>query len=229
MEKHEENPLLSQYKLQIDQFKDRLRDVMGDESVRSFSKRCGISESVIRKYLKGSYPVMDKLPRIAEATGMSMGWLISGCESDCIAEASGQNQELPERLKILMKGREARQAAEDWQVSVSTLKACLDGSVPSLNIASRIASAEGISLEWLATGHGLMYQTDDGILPPKVQGINRETLTQSIEKIDSLCQKNALILDNRKKARIIALVYQMSLNPEKIDESVYFEIIKLAS
>lgn len=68
----------SLYVQQIEQFKDRLKECIGDESIRSFSKRCDISESVIRKYLAGSYPVLDKLPRIAEATGRSMEWLLSG-------------------------------------------------------------------------------------------------------------------------------------------------------
>ena len=63
---------------QIDRFKDRLKEAIGSESARSFSKRCDISESVIRKYLNGSYPVMDKLPRIAEATKRSIEWLITG-------------------------------------------------------------------------------------------------------------------------------------------------------
>ena len=68
----------SLYEDQIDQFKDRLKLAIGSESVRSFSKRCGISESVIRKYLAGSHPVLDKLPRIAEALNQSMEWLVTG-------------------------------------------------------------------------------------------------------------------------------------------------------
>lgn len=64
------------YDAQIDRFKERLKSAIGDESVRSFSKRCGISESVIRKYLNGSYPVLDKLPSLADAAGTTMEWLI---------------------------------------------------------------------------------------------------------------------------------------------------------
>ncbi|MFV0447933.1 MAG: XRE family transcriptional regulator [Vibrio sp.] len=75
-----ENSLRSLHDEQIDRFKDRLKEAIGEESVRSFSKRCGISESVIRKYLAGSHPVLDKLPRIAEATGRSMEWLTTGFE-----------------------------------------------------------------------------------------------------------------------------------------------------
>lgn len=68
------------YQGQIDRFKDRLVESIGSESVRSFSFRCGISESVIRKYLAGSYPNVDKLPRLAEATGRSIEWLLTGIE-----------------------------------------------------------------------------------------------------------------------------------------------------
>lgn len=74
------NSFRSLYEEQIDLFKDRLREAIGDESVRSFSKRCGISESVIRKYLAGSHPILDKLPKLAEATGRSMEWLATGKE-----------------------------------------------------------------------------------------------------------------------------------------------------
>ncbi|TBR38132.1 LexA family transcriptional regulator [Marinomonas agarivorans] len=76
-----EKTLQSLYERQINRFKDRLKEAIGDESVRSFSKRCGISESVIRKYLAGSHPVLDKLPKIAEATNKSMEWLVSGAQS----------------------------------------------------------------------------------------------------------------------------------------------------
>ncbi|CAM3619214.1 Bacteriophage CI repressor helix-turn-helix domain protein [Vibrio aerogenes CECT 7868] len=223
-------PLLLTYREQIDQFKDRLKAVMGNESVRSFSKRCGISESVIRKYLKGSYPVMDKLPKIAVATGMSMGWLISGCESDCIAETSGAGQLLPQRLRALMGNRDLKTTASDWDISVSTLQACLDGAVPSLYIASRIAAAERISLQWLATDNDDTNPLSAAVTTEQTaQAVNTTVLSRAITKVDCLCQQHHFTLEQEKKAQVIALVYQMLLNPEKIDESVYFEIIKLAS
>lgn len=77
---YEESSVRALYQGQIDRFKYRLLEAIGDESVRSFSKRCDISESVIRKYLAGSYPNVDKLPRIAEATGRSIEWLLTGID-----------------------------------------------------------------------------------------------------------------------------------------------------
>ncbi|MGR6833623.1 XRE family transcriptional regulator [Aliivibrio wodanis] len=88
MECNDKSSLRALYQGKIDLFKDRLKESIGEESVRSFSLRCGISESVIRKYLNGSYPVMDKMPRIAEAAGKSMEWLVAGSDpqksSDCL-------------------------------------------------------------------------------------------------------------------------------------------------
>ena len=58
-------------------FSERLKDAIGDEAVRSFSRRCGLSEATLRDYLKGaSYPTIDRLVRIAEAANLSVFWLI---------------------------------------------------------------------------------------------------------------------------------------------------------
>ena len=58
-------------------FKDRLKEVIGDEPVRSFSRRCGLSEGTLRDYLRGSsYPTIDRLSKIASSAKTSMPWLI---------------------------------------------------------------------------------------------------------------------------------------------------------
>ncbi|HFQ5182522.1 TPA: XRE family transcriptional regulator [Vibrio vulnificus] len=91
--KNNESSMRSLYQEQIDRFKERLLEALGEESVRSFSKRCGISESVIRKYLAGSYPNVDKLPRIAEATGRSIEWLLTGTENTSNEKVISFNEE----------------------------------------------------------------------------------------------------------------------------------------
>lgn len=91
--KNNESSMRSLYQEQIDRFKERLLEALGEESVRSFSKRCDISESVIRKYLAGSYPNVDKLPRIAEATGRSIEWLLTGTENTSNEKVISFNEE----------------------------------------------------------------------------------------------------------------------------------------
>ncbi|HGY4723317.1 TPA: helix-turn-helix domain-containing protein [Citrobacter amalonaticus] len=64
---------------EINRFGKRLEEAMGGESKTAFAKKCGISDTVIGKYLRGeSYPSINKLPAIANACGKSMNWLIIG-------------------------------------------------------------------------------------------------------------------------------------------------------
>ncbi len=67
----------------ITQFKDRLRQAMGNESGNSLAKRCGISEAAIRTYLSGkTYPSLDKLALLAEKCEVSIEWLANGSNVD---------------------------------------------------------------------------------------------------------------------------------------------------
>lgn len=60
-------------------FEARLRECIGDEPVASFARRCGMSEGLIRAYLKGEKkPGMDRLSRIADVAGVTLDWLATG-------------------------------------------------------------------------------------------------------------------------------------------------------
>lgn len=63
-------------------FPGRLREMIGDESIRSFSRRCGISETTMRGYLEGkNIPTLEKVILIVEAGGAidaSVEWLSTG-------------------------------------------------------------------------------------------------------------------------------------------------------
>lgn len=62
----------------IDTFSERLRQSIGENSVSSFGKKCGIGESTLRQYLKGGTPGLDKVIAIAEASGVNIEWLATG-------------------------------------------------------------------------------------------------------------------------------------------------------
>lgn len=56
-------------------FAERLKCAIGDESILSFAKKCGLSDTLIGRYLKGaSVPGIDKLPQIAAASGKPISW-----------------------------------------------------------------------------------------------------------------------------------------------------------
>jgi SOS-response transcriptional repressor LexA len=60
-------------------FSSRLREAIGQKSVYTFSVESGIDQSLLGKYLNGkSVPGLDKLVQIAEAAGVTVGWLAAG-------------------------------------------------------------------------------------------------------------------------------------------------------
>ncbi|WP_445157368.1 helix-turn-helix domain-containing protein [Halomonas sp. E14] len=60
------------------EFGARLRQAIGSRSVLSFAKECGISDSLVRKYLAGSLPGLDKALTMARVAGVSLEWLATG-------------------------------------------------------------------------------------------------------------------------------------------------------
>ncbi|WP_392564610.1 XRE family transcriptional regulator [Orbus wheelerorum] len=63
----------------IQTFKDRLLESIQGESIPSFAKKCGMSETVIRDYLSGkTYPSLSRLWMIAKNCDTSYNWLATG-------------------------------------------------------------------------------------------------------------------------------------------------------
>lgn len=59
-------------------FAERLRLLIGDQSVNSFAERSGVPEASIRSYLRGAMPGLDKALALAETGGATLDWLASG-------------------------------------------------------------------------------------------------------------------------------------------------------
>lgn len=60
-------------------FSERLKSLIGEESISGFARRVDISEALIRKYLKGSEPSLSKANQIAMRANCSLEWLATGC------------------------------------------------------------------------------------------------------------------------------------------------------
>lgn len=69
----------------MDSFADRLKEIIGHESVNSFAKKCELSEAGIRGYLNGTLPKIDAANKISLANSVSLDWLISGTASKNVA------------------------------------------------------------------------------------------------------------------------------------------------
>jgi phage repressor protein C with HTH and peptisase S24 domain len=64
----------------IAHFSVRLKELIGNESIRSFGESVGITDSGLRKYLppNSSKPTFDKLVAIADYKGVRLEWLATG-------------------------------------------------------------------------------------------------------------------------------------------------------
>ncbi|MEO0356476.1 MAG: S24 family peptidase [Cyanobacteria bacterium P01_A01_bin.3] len=79
--------------LESDRFPERLREVVGDQSIRGFARECGFSDTVLRQYLNGqSEPTRPALLAIARTAQVSLEWLASG-----EASSRGSNDSLDEK------------------------------------------------------------------------------------------------------------------------------------
>jgi hypothetical protein len=64
---------------EINRFPDRLLEMIDGESVRGFSRKSGVSEAVLRSYLKGdTSPSLERVAVLASAGGVSVEWLTAG-------------------------------------------------------------------------------------------------------------------------------------------------------
>lgn len=89
--KNYENSLSSLGKELESGFSKRLRQAIGDQSVLSFAQKCGFSDSLVRKYLSGSLPGLDKLVVLAEVAGVRAGWLAVG-EPPMLSDVKGSER-----------------------------------------------------------------------------------------------------------------------------------------
>ncbi|WP_429088234.1 helix-turn-helix domain-containing protein [Aeromonas allosaccharophila] len=60
-------------------FAERLQSLIGDMSVSAFARKVGLSEALIRKYLKGAEPGLARANQIAMGANCSLEWLATGC------------------------------------------------------------------------------------------------------------------------------------------------------
>lgn len=68
---------------EIIRFGERLQSLIGKQSYRAFAEKCGMSEKVIRNYVKGiTYPSLDRLASIAATCGVSREWLAFGSHGE---------------------------------------------------------------------------------------------------------------------------------------------------
>jgi transcriptional regulator with XRE-family HTH domain len=120
------------YASNIDGFPDRLKEVMGDESQRSFAQRIGVTEGTLRAWLSGkSEPGMQHLISLSEAGDTTIDWLAKGKgamsndqDDSSISVTVTANSEHPIRRKDINHGEPPEYAVKRAQTT--TKEAPLD-------------------------------------------------------------------------------------------------------
>lgn len=63
----------------METFLDRLLVAIGEDNPHAFAQKCGLTDSVLRRYINGgSLPRMDTLVTIARTAGVNIDWLATG-------------------------------------------------------------------------------------------------------------------------------------------------------
>ena len=91
----------------IGSFPERLTEVIGTQSVRSFAEEIGLSEGAVRAFLKGRSPRADDALAIARARGIDLVWLLSG------ETANGEWQALQESVAVYSTDKPEEKASVD--------------------------------------------------------------------------------------------------------------------
>ncbi|MGL4764377.1 MAG: XRE family transcriptional regulator [Aeromonas sp.] len=63
----------------MDGFAERLQSLIREGSISAFARKVGLSEALIRKYLKGAEPGLARANQIAMGANCSLEWLATGC------------------------------------------------------------------------------------------------------------------------------------------------------
>ncbi|MFQ2529975.1 S24 family peptidase [Aeromonas caviae] len=91
----------------IGSFPERLTEVIGTQSVRSFAEEIGLSEGAVRAFLKGRIPRADDALAIARARGIDLVWLLSG------DTAQGKWQTLQESVAVYCTDKSEEKSSVD--------------------------------------------------------------------------------------------------------------------
>ncbi|WP_392563341.1 S24 family peptidase [Orbus wheelerorum] len=90
----------------VQNFKNRLTEIMKGDSVSTFAKKCDMSETVIRDYLSGkTYPSLNRLASISEKCNVSYSWLATGHKLEEIHDTENDNvySEYIHRIPVYIK------------------------------------------------------------------------------------------------------------------------------
>lgn len=115
----------------IESFPERLKELMGNKSIRSFGEEIDASEGGIRKWLNNtSRPSFDKVVRIARQYNVNLEWLSTGEGSKYPEESSPEISEMGSIIIDCDEFKEEYALIPGYHVRVSTGHGALNDDNP---------------------------------------------------------------------------------------------------
>jgi hypothetical protein len=106
-------------------------------SVAEIARRCGSSETAVRKWMAGAEPSRDRCIALARGTGVSLMWLVAGAPPMWAKDQSPHERDTqlialgdPESPEVREACRRRDQAIKDWSAGLATGLASQQPSQP---------------------------------------------------------------------------------------------------
>ncbi|MGH1460961.1 MAG: LexA family transcriptional regulator [Neptuniibacter sp.] len=207
----------------IVQFPKRLEKVVEEVgSVRMYASRAGLSEGVIRKYLKGdSFPTIDKAVLMALAGAVNVLWLVTGEGAMRLHQEAGGGAHDPEMSEFAL--------IPGYNIQVSAGSGALPSDeTPTRKLAFRhkwlkykglkekdlaLVFADGDSMEpTISDNNTLMIDTSQKELKDGHIYVIRTNSHLIVKRVQTLWNKGILLLSDNKEYK------EQQVEPNEADD-----------
>lgn len=162
----------------IDQFPARLKQAVGNNSVRGFARECGFSDTVLRQYLNGqSEPTRPALLAIARTAKVSVEWLATGLSMTGVTtpdQGDAQQYVYQEPLAFETGWLQAKFPNAFEHLMLTQI---VDDSMePTLPVGSLVL-INTTDRDWATVTHGIyLIKFDDRIVVKRLQYVADQTI-----------------------------------------------------
>ena len=163
---------------EVDQFPIRLKQAVGDKSIRGFARDCGFSDTVLRQYLNGqSEPTRPALLAIARTAKVSVEWLATGQTVAVVKNSSQASAENYVYQNPLAFETEWLQAEFPSTFENLLLTQVVDESMEPTLQQGDLALVDTNDRDLEAVSHGIyLIKLNDRLLIKRLQYIADDTL-----------------------------------------------------
>lgn len=204
-------------------FATRLKTAMGEHSVCRFAKKCGFTESTLRKYLAGdSIPGADKLVHMAQVADVSLQWLAVG-EGDRSGSV-GWDRITPPQLAVVLEFERYAQRRSESGIR-DTIKAFVEKYNRGLLELGQVGEIERVTEDELILWRDLAWERR-----VEKASIDEAILCTAIEVADEMLETSGKAMAPARKAKLITATYRLSATTEGgLDRSMIVNLLMTIS